>query len=198
MVDRIIAWSLHNRPFVLGLSVIFLAVGGWVAWRMPVDVLPDLTAPTVTILVEGQGMAPTDMEALVTFPIETALNGAAGRAPRPIGDSRGHRGDLGGVRVGSGHLSRTADRKRTCRRRCCRSPPQVDPPTLAPVSSIMGEILFVALRSDRHDAIEMRTIAETQVRRRLLAVPGVSQVVATGGGERQFQVIVSAEPIRQY
>ena len=78
MVDRIISWSLHNRPLVLGLSVLFLAVGGWVAWRMPVDVLPDLTAPTVTILVEGQGMAPTDMEALVTFPIETALNGAAG------------------------------------------------------------------------------------------------------------------------
>ena len=78
MVDRIISWSLHNRPLVIGLSVLFLALGGWVAWRMPVDVLPDLTAPTVTILVEGQGMAPTDMEALVTFPIETALNGAAG------------------------------------------------------------------------------------------------------------------------
>ena len=78
MIDRIIYWSLHNRPLVIGLSVIFLAAGAWVAWRMPVDVLPDLTAPTVTILVEGQGMAPTDMETLVTFPIETALNGAAG------------------------------------------------------------------------------------------------------------------------
>ena len=72
-------------------------------------------------------------------------------------------------------------------------PPQVDPPTLAPVSSIMGEILFVALRSDRHDPLQLRTIAEAQVRRRLLAVPGVSQVVATGGGERQFQVIVQPQ-----
>jgi multidrug efflux pump subunit AcrB len=78
VIDRIIAWSLGNRLLVLGLSAIFLAAGIWVAVRMPVDVLPDLTAPTVTILVEGQGMAPTDMEALVTFPIETALNGAAG------------------------------------------------------------------------------------------------------------------------
>jgi len=78
VIDRIIAWSLGNRPLVLALSVIFLVVGSWITIRMPVDVLPDLTAPTVTILVEGQGMAPTDMEALVTFPIETALNGAAG------------------------------------------------------------------------------------------------------------------------
>ena len=193
MVDRIISWSLHNRSLVLGLSVLFLAVGAWVAWRMPVDVLPDLTAPTVTILAEGQGMAPTDMEALVTFPIETALNGAAGvrrvRSATAVGIA------VVWVEFEWGHDIYRA--RQTVSERVAAVaadlPPQVDPPTLAPVSSIMGEILFVALRSDRHDPLDLRTIAETQVRRRLLAVPGVSQVVATGGGERQFQVIVSPD-----
>jgi CzcA family heavy metal efflux pump len=193
VIDRIISWSLHNRPLVLGLSVLFLAVGGWVAWRMPVDVLPDLTAPTVTILVEGQGMAPTDMEALVTFPIETALNGAAGvrrvRSATAVG--------IAVVWVEFEWGQDIYRARQTVNERVAAVasdlPPQVDPPTLAPVSSIMGEILFVALRSDRHDALELRTIAETQVRRRLLAVPGVSQVVATGGGERQFQVVVSPD-----
>lgn len=193
MVDRIISWSLHNRPLVLGLSVLFLAAGGWVAWRMPVDVLPDLTAPTVTILVEGQGMAPTDMEALVTFPIETALNGAAGvrrvRSATAVG--------IAVVWVEFEWGQDIYRARQTVNERVAAVaadlPPQVDAPTLAPVSSIMGEILFIALRSDRHDALELRTIAETQVRRRLLAVPGVSQVVATGGGERQFQVIVAPD-----
>ena len=193
MIDRIISWSLHNRPFVLGLSVLFLALGGWVAWRMPVDVLPDLTAPTVTILVEGQGMAPTDMEALVTFPIETALNGAAGvrrvRSATAVG--------IAVVWVEFEWGQDIYRARQTVNERVAAVaadlPPQVDPPTLAPVSSIMGEILFVALRSDRHDPLQLRTIAEAQVRRRLLAVPGVSQVVATGGGERQFQVIVQPQ-----
>jgi CzcA family heavy metal efflux pump len=193
VIDRIISWSLHNRPLVIGMSVLFLAVGSWVAWRMPVDVLPDLTAPTVTVLVEAKGMAPADMEALVTFPIEAALNGAAGvrrvRSATAVGIS------VIWVEFEWGQDIYRARQTVTERVAALSTalPPQVDPPTLAPVSSIMGEILFVALRSERHDPIELRTIAETQVRRRLLAVPGVSQVVATGGGERQFQVIVSPE-----
>ena len=190
MIDRIIAWSLRNRPLVLGLSVIFLALGVWVAIRMPVDVLPDLTAPTVTVLVEGQGMAPTDMEALVTFPIETALNGAAGvrrvRSATAVG--------IAVVWVEFEWGEDIYRARQTVNERVAAVardlPPEVDPPSLAPVSSIMGEILFIALRSDRHDPMELRTIAETQVRRRILAVPGVSQVVATGGAERQFQVVV--------
>ena len=78
MLDAVIHWSLRNRLVVLGLTVAFLVWGGSVSLQMPVDVLPDLTAPTVTVLVEGHGMTPTDMEALVTFPIEAALNGASG------------------------------------------------------------------------------------------------------------------------
>jgi CzcA family heavy metal efflux pump len=193
VIDRVIAWSLNNRPLVLAMSVLFLVLGGWVAVRMPVDVLPDLTAPTVTILVEGQGMAPTDMETLVTFPIETALNGAAGvrrvRSATAVGIT------VVWVEFEWGEDIYRA--RQTVSERvsavAADLPPHVEPPSLAPVSSIMGEILFLALRSDRHDPLELRTIAETQVRRRLLAVPGVSQVVATGGGERQFQVIVTPD-----
>ena len=183
MIDRIIAWSLHHRLFVLAGSVLFLAVGVWVTWRMPVDVLPDLTAPTVTILVEGAGMAPTDMEALVTFPLETALNGAAGvrrvRSATAVGVA------VVWIEFDWGQDIYRARQTVTERVAAVAAdlPPEVDSPTLAPVSSIMGEVLFIALRSDRHGPIELRTIAETDVRRRLLAVPGVSQVVATGGGE---------------
>jgi Cu/Ag efflux pump CusA len=78
MIDSLIRWSLHNRAIVLGFAAVFLIWGGYVISRMPVDVLPDLNAPTVTILVEGPGMVPTEMEPLVTLPIESALNGAAG------------------------------------------------------------------------------------------------------------------------
>jgi CzcA family heavy metal efflux pump len=194
VIDRIIAWSLQNRLLVLGASVVLLLAGSWVTVRMPVDVLPDLTAPAVTILVEGQGMAPTDMEALVTFPIETALNGASGvrrvRSATAVG--------IAVVWVEFEWGQDIYRARQTVAERmavvAADLPPQVDAPTLAPVSSIMGEILFLALRSDRHSPLELRTIAETQVRRRLLAVPGVSQVVATGGAERQFQVVV--EPNR--
>src|ERR671912_1105556 len=78
MIDKLIRWSLAHRPIVIALAVAFLAWGGWTAWRMPLDVLPDLTAPTVTILVEAPGMDPLEIESLVTFPIESSLNGAAG------------------------------------------------------------------------------------------------------------------------
>ncbi len=193
MIDRIIAWSLGNRPLVLAGSVLFLIVGTWVAVRMPVDVLPDLTAPTVTILVEGQGMAPTDMEALVTFPVETALNGAAGvrrvRSATAVGIAVIWVEFEWGVDI---YRARQTVSERVTAV-AADLPPEVDPPALAPGSSIMGEILFIALRSDRHDALDLRTIAETQVRRRLLAVPGVSQVVATGGSDRQFQVVVAPD-----
>src|SRR5947207_14597916 len=78
MIDSLIRWSLRNRAMVLAFAAAFLIWGGFTISRMPVDVLPDLSAPTVTILIEGPGMVPTEMESLVTFPVESALNGAAG------------------------------------------------------------------------------------------------------------------------
>lgn len=190
MFDALIQWSLRNRAVVLAFATAFLAWGVYATTRMPIDVLPDLTAPTVTTLTEAPGMAPTDMETLVTFPIETALNGAAGvrrvRSATAVGVSViwtefewGE--DIYRARqTVTEKLATIAD----------SLPAGVERPVLAPVSSIMGEILFLALESETHDAIALRTVADTVIRRRLLAVPGVSQVIVTGGGEKQYQVIV--------
>ena len=189
MIDTLIQWSLRNRALVVALAAGFLVWGSYVGTRMPVDVLPDLTAPTVTILAEARGMAPTDLEALVTFPIEAALNGAGGvrrvRSATAVGVA------VIWVEFDWGediHRARqtVAEKLATV---TDSLPDGVERPVLAPVSSIMGEILFLALESDRHDAIALRTLADTTIRRRLLAVPGVSQVIVTGGGQKQYHVL---------
>ncbi|NNF69392.1 MAG: efflux RND transporter permease subunit, partial [Acidimicrobiia bacterium] len=198
MIDALIRWSLHNKLIVLTLAVVLLAWGGWQAVRLPVDVLPDLTAPTVTILVEGGGIAPVEMESLVTFPIEAALNGAAGvrrvRSVTAVGAA------IVWVEFDWGEdiyrARQTVNEKLSLV--AGSLPDTVEPPVLAPVSSIMGEILFLALQSDSHSMLDLRTTADTVVRRRVLAVPGVSQVTTIGGAERQYQVLVSPDRLDAY
>jgi CzcA family heavy metal efflux pump len=190
MIDGLIRWSLRHRPIVIALAAAFLMWGGWTASRIPLDVLPDLTAPTVTILAEAPGMDPLEIESLVTFPIESALNGAAGvrrvRSATAVG--------VAVVWVEFDWGQDIARARQTVTEKLTlvagSLPPTVEPPFLAPVSSIMGEVLFVDLESDRHSPLELRTIAETVVRRRLLAVPGVSQVIATGGEQKQYEVVL--------
>jgi CzcA family heavy metal efflux pump len=194
MIDRLIRWSLHHRPIVVALAAAFLAWGGWAASRLPLDVLPDLTAPTVTILSEAPGMDPLEIEALVTQPVESALNGSAGvrrvRSATAVGVA------VVWVEFEWGQDIASARQTVTEKLSLVRGslPPGVEPPFLAPVSSVMGEILFVSLESDRHSPIELRTTADTIIRRRLLAVTGVSQVIATGGDQKQYEVIV--DPMR--
>jgi CzcA family heavy metal efflux pump len=191
MIDKLIRWSLRNRGLVLALAAGFLAWGAFVVLTIPVDVLPDLTAPTVTVLVEGRGMAPTEMESMVSFPIEAALNGAAGvrrvRSATAVGIA------IIWVEFEWGediHRARqTVNEKLSVA--AGSLPAEVDRPVLAPVSSIMGEIMFIALDSEKHSGLELRTAADTLIRRRLLAVPGVSQVTPIGGGQKQYQVVVS-------
>jgi len=198
MIDALIRWSLHNRLIVLTLAAILLGWGGWQAVRLPVDVLPDLTAPTVTILVEGHGIAPEEMESLVTFPIEAALNGAAGvrrvRSVTAVGAA------IVWVEFDWGEDIYRA--RQTVNEKlglvAGSLPDTVEPPVLAPVSSIMGEILFLALESERHSMLDVRTTADTIVRRRILSVPGVSQVTTIGGAERQYQVLVSPDRLEAY
>ena len=198
MIDALIRWSLHNRLIVLTLAAILLAWGGWQAVRLPVDVLPDLTAPTVTILVEGHGIAPEEMESLVTFPIEAALNGAAGvrrvRSVTAVGAA------IVWVEFDWGEdiyrARQTVNEKLSLV--AGSLPETVEPPVLAPGSSIMGEILFLALDSERHSMLEVRTTADTIVRRRILSVPGVSQVTTIGGAERQYQVLVAPDRLEAY
>jgi CzcA family heavy metal efflux pump len=195
-MKRLIQWAIDHHWIVFALSVMLLVTGGWAARGMPIDVFPDLNAPTVTILAEGRGMAPEELEALVTFPIESAINGASGvrrvRSATAVG--------IGVIWVefdwGTDiYIARqlVAERLATV---AGSLPPQVEPPVLAPISSIMGEILFFALSSDTVDPLELRTVADTVVRRRLLAVPGVAQVTPIGGAERQFQIVADPEALR--
>lgn len=198
MLNALIRASLRQRPLVLFLSALLLLAGALRLPVIPLDVLPDLTAPTVTILVEGPGMLPAEMEAQVTFPVESALNGAAGvrrvRSATAVGVA------VIWVEFDWGQeifrARQTVSEKLTLL--AASLPPGVEAPYLAPVSSIMGEILFVALNSERHSELELRTVADTVIRRRILAVPGVSQVVPTGGGQKQYQVLLSPELLREY
>ena len=195
-MKRIVQWSIDHHWIVIGLSVLLLAAGAWTARQMPVDVFPDLTAPTVTILSEGHGMAPEEMESLVTFPLESAINGASGvrrvRSATAVG--------IAVVWVEFDWGTDIFMARQLVSEKLAlvggTLPPQVERPVLAPVSSIMGEILFFAISSDADDPLTLRTIADTTVRRRLLAVPGVSQVTPIGGAERQFQVIAHPDALR--
>ena len=195
-MKRVIQWSIDHHWIVVGLSLLLFGAGAWTARQMPIDVFPDLTAPTVTILTEGRGMAPEEMESLVTFPIESAINGASGVR-------RVRSATAVGIAVVWVEFDWGTDifmaRQLVSEKLSLVSgvlPPQVERPVLAPVSSIMGEILFFAISSDNEDPLTLRTIADTTVRRRLLAVPGVSQVTPIGGAERQFQVIAHPDALR--
>jgi CzcA family heavy metal efflux pump len=198
MIDKLIGWSLRYRVFVIALAAAFLGWGAYVLRDMPLDVLPDLSAPTVTILVEGRGMVPTDMESLVTYPIEAALNGASGvrrvRSATAVG--------LAVVWVEFDWGQDIQRARQTVTEKLALAepslPPEIEAPFLAPISSIMGEIMFVSLESDRHSLLDVRTVADNVVRRRLLAVPGVSQVIATGGGQKQYQVLVNPVELREH
>src|SRR5881409_114786 len=195
-MKRLIQWSIDHHWMVMVFSVLLLLGGLWTARSMPVDVFPDLTAPTVTILTEGRGMAPDEMEALVTFPLESAINGASSvrrvRSATAVG--------IAVVWVEFDWGTDIFMARQVVAEKLSlvgiTLPPQVERPVLAPISSIMGEILFFAISSDHDDPLTLRTLADSVVRRRLLAVSGVSQVTPIGGAERQFQVIAHPEQLR--
>src|SRR2546427_3475372 len=195
-MKTLIQWSIEHHWMVLIFSLLLFAAGVWTAREMPVDVFPDLTAPTVTILTEGHGMAPDEMESLVTFPIESAINGAS--SVRRVRSATAV-----GIAVVWVEFDWGTDifmaRQVVAEKLSLVSgtlPPQVERPVLAPISSIMGEILFFAISSEHDDPLTLRTLADTVVRRRLLAVAGVSQVTPIGGAERQYQVIAHPEQLR--
>jgi CzcA family heavy metal efflux pump len=198
MIDRIIYWSLHNRLLVLAVAALALAWGGWIASRAPVDVFPDLTAPSVTIVAEARGMPPEEVERLITFPIETAMNGA--NAVRRVRSSTGIGISVVTVEFEWGtdiFLARQLVSERLQNARALL-PTDLPPPILAPIASIMGEILFIALVSDQHDELALKTVADWQLRRRLLAVAGVAEVIPIGGETKQYQVVARPERLAAY
>ncbi len=198
MVDGIIRWSLHNRLVVVCASAALLGWGGWLAGNMPVDVFPDLTAPTVSIIAEAHGMATEEVEALLTFPIETAMNGAAGvrrtRSQTWVGISVISVDFAWGTPIMQARQV-VAERLQMVN---AKLPPTAEAPVMGPTTSVMGDILFIGLTSDRHDAMALRTLADWTIARRLLAVHGVAQVIPAGGDVRQMQVLLDPHRLDAY
>jgi len=189
MLNGLIRWSLAHRVVVLGAAALLLIAGGWSASRMPVDVFPDLTAPTVTILAEAHGMAPEEIESLVATPIEAAMNGATGVRRVRSSTARGISVIWVEFDWGTDILR---DRQVVTERLqvvAAVLPEGVAVPQLAPVSSVMGEILMIGLTGG-DDPMALRDAADWVVRRRLLAIPGVAQVIPIGGEVREYQVLV--------
>lgn len=196
MLDALIRSSLEHRLVVLALALLFLVYGGFVAARMPVDVFPDLTVPTVTLVTESKGLAPEEVELLVTFPIETAVMGRPG--VERVRSASAYGLSLVYVEFAPGTDVFRARQLVAEKLPELRLPEGVSPPLLGPVSSTMGEILLISMTSTRTSPMELHSLAEWVVRPRLLAVPGVAQVVLIGGETRQFQVLVDPAKLRDY
>jgi CzcA family heavy metal efflux pump len=192
MLSRILDFSLQNRSLVLALALTLIVLGAYEAAHLPKDVFPDLNRPTVTILTEAPGLAPEEVETLVTRPIEFLLNGAAGvqrvRSSSAVGLSVIWVEFDWGSDVAADRLV-VNEKLQLARDRL----PKETRPVLAPVSSVMGEIVLLALRSRNGSttAMDLRTLAEFTIRNRLLAVEGVSQVTVIGGVLKQYQILTS-------
>jgi Cu/Ag efflux pump CusA len=203
-MNTLIRWSIEHRLLVIAAALLLVVFGIEVTRRMPVDVFPDLTAPTVTVITEAHGLAPEEVETLVTFPLETALNGASGlrrvRSASGVGISIVWAEFDWGTDI---HMARQVVNEKL-QLAGPQLPQDLPPPTMAPVSSVMGEILFLALRPEvlapegpDRDAqlMALRTAADWTLRKRLLAVAGVSQVIPIGGAVKEYQVLVRPEAL---
>lgn len=193
MLNKIIHFSLQNRLFVIVATVLLIVFGTFVASRMEVDVFPDLTAPTVVVLTEAHGMAPEEVEKLVTFPIETAVNGATHVRRVRSSSSAGisivwiefeWNTDIFKARqIVNEKIIAVAE----------HLPVGVGNPTMAPQASIMGEIMLISLTADSTSQMELRTLADWSLRPRLLATGGVAQVIVIGGEYKQYQILASPQ-----
>ena len=198
MLNKIISFSLHNRPVILFFSVLLMIVGIWTAYKMEVDVFPDLNAPTVVVMTEAQGMASEEVERLVTFPIETAVNGATD--VRRVRSSSTTGFSVVWVEFDWG-TDIYRDRQIVSEKLATIGdalPQGVGQPTLGPQSSILGEVMFIGLTADSSSMGDLRPLADWTVRPQLLATGGVAQVTVMGGDIMEYQIRIHPERMRHY
>ena len=204
MFDKIIQLALQKRLIILVAAILLLIAGTYVSYDLPVDVFPDLTAPTVTIMTEAHGMASEEVETLVSFPIESAMNGATD--VRRVRSSSAAGFSVVWVEFDWGtdiFIARQIVNEKL-QTVSATLPDGIDQPILAPISSIMGEIMLIGLSIDEENnptgisKMDLRTIADYDVRRRLLAINGISQVVPIGGDVKQYQILVSPQKLSAY
>lgn len=198
MLDKIIRFSLQNRLFVLMAAVLLMVGGLYTTKHMDVDVFPDLNAPTVVVMTEATGMAPEEVERLVTFPVETAVNGATD--VRRVRSSSTTGFSVVWVEFDWG-TDIYRDRQIVSEKLAEVSeslPPTCGKPTLGPQSSILGEVFIIGLTSDKTSMQDLRTIADWTIRPRLLSLGGVAQVTVLGGDIKEYQILLSPEKMRHY
>lgn len=198
MLNKIIHFSLQNRLLVLVASVLLLIGGTYTAFHTEVDVFPDLNAPTVVVMTEAGGMAAEEVEQLVTFPLETAVNGATG--VRRVRSS-----STNGFSVIWVEFDWDTDvylaRQIVSEKLAAASedlPGNVGKPTLGPQSSILGELLIVGLTADSTSMLDLRTLADWTIRPRLLSTGGVAQVAVLGGDIKEYQILLHPERMKHY
>lgn len=198
MLDKIIHFSLQNRAFVLMAAVLLMVGGIYTTSHIDVDVFPDLNAPTVVVMTEATGMAPEEVERLVTFPVETAMNGASDVRRVRSSSTAGFsvvwvEFDWGtdiyrDRQIVSEKLAEVGE----------SLPPDCGKPTLGPQSSILGEAMIIGLDSDTTSMQDLRTLADWTFRPRLLSLGGVAQVTVIGGDIKEYQIKLSPEKMKHY
>lgn len=198
MLDKIIKYSIQNRLFVVFTALLILISGGYVAKDIDIDIFPDLNAPTVVVMTEASGMAPEEVEKLVTFPIETAVNGASGirriRSSSAMGYSI--------VWVEFNWKVDVYDARQTVAEKLlvakAQMPRGVNEPIIAPQSSLLGEIMILSISSDSLSELELKSFAEWNIRPRILSVGGVAQVTVHGGESKEYQILPDPLKMKHY
>ncbi|MBR3830651.1 MAG: efflux RND transporter permease subunit [Muribaculaceae bacterium] len=198
MLNKIIQFSLNNRLTILIMSIVMMIAGTFVLFRTEVDIFPDLNAPTVVVMTEAPGFAPEEVEKLVSFPIETAVNGATD--VRRVRSSSATGFSIVWVEFDWGTDVYTARQIVSEKLSTINDqlPPGVETPTLGPQSSILGEIMIIGLTADKTSLSNIRTLADRVIRPRLLSIGGVSQVAVIGGDIKEYQIQILPEKMRHY